>query len=207
LTNTSSDKVSVVHLGFDSQQSTKPAAKRLVDEPFLLYVGVRSGYKNFQRLLEAYASSATLHENFRLVCFGGGGFGHSEIRQIKKLDLPVDKLVWIGGDDEVLMQLYGQATAFVYPSLYEGFGIPPLEAMAHACPVVCSRGSSISEVVGNAGEYFDPLDSATIVHAIENVADSQSRAAELIKLGQERIKHFTWEQCARRTHDVYSSLN
>jgi len=200
------EKVSVVHLGFDSQQSSETPAERLIDEPYLLYVGIRSGYKNFRRLLEGYAGSRALRENYRLVCFGGGDFSRTEIQEFKNLKLPTNRLIWMGGSDSVLMRLYGHATAFVYPSLYEGFGIPPLEAMAHRCPVVCSSGSSISEVVGDAGEFFDPLDSAAIAHAVENVAGSQSRVAELRALGRQRIKHFTWEQCANGTHAVYSSL-
>jgi glycosyltransferase involved in cell wall biosynthesis len=201
------EKVSVVHLGFDSQQASETPAERLLDEAYLLYVGIRSGYKNFSRLLEAYAGSRALRENYRLVCFGGGDFRHSEIQQIKNLKLSTDKLIWMGGSDKVLMNLYRHATAFVFPSLYEGFGIPPLEAMAHDCPVVCSSGSSISEVVGNAGEYFSPRDSATIAHAIEKVVSSQSRLAELRELGRQRIKRFAWDQCARSTHDIYASLS
>lgn len=201
-----SAKVSVVHLGFDSQQAIDTAPERLVDEPYLLYVGIRSGYKNFQRLLEAYAATKALHRNFRLVCFGGGNFLDSEVQQFKDLGLSGDRLSWMGGSDDVLMKLYQYAAAFVYPSLYEGFGIPPLEAMAHDCPVVCSSGSSISEVVGDAGEFFDPRDCDSIARAIEMVAGSQARADELRSLGRVRIKSFTWEQCANQTHDVYSSL-
>lgn len=206
LIDISGDKVSVVHLGFDAHQSDGSPAERLIDGPYLLYVGIRSGYKNFRRLLEGYAGSRALRENYRVVCFGGGKFSHPEIQQFKNLKLPTDRLIWMGGSDSVLMKLYGHATAFVYPSLYEGFGIPPLEAMAHDCPVVCSSGSSISEVVGDAGEFFDPHDAAAISHAIENVTGSQSRAAELRALGRQRIKRFTWDQCASGTHDVYSSL-
>lgn len=206
MSNVKSEKVSVVHLGFDAHQSNHSPSKRLIDEPYLLHVGIRSGYKNFQRLLEGYASSRMLHENYRLVCFGGGDFSHSETQQIKRFKLPEDRLVWMGGSDSVLMNLYRHATAFVYPSLYEGFGIPSLEAMAHDCPVVCSGGGSISEVVGDAGEFFDPLDSSAIAQAVENVTGSQSRAAQLRALGRQRIKRFTWEKCAKGTHDVYSSL-
>lgn len=204
--NVPSTKVSVVHLGFDSQQAVDTACERLIDEPYLLYVGIRSGYKNFPRLLEAYAATQALHQNYRLICFGGGDFSNSELQQFNDLHISGDRLSWMGGGDDVLMKLYQHAEAFVYPSLYEGFGIPPLEAMAHDCPVVCSSGSSISEVVGDAGEFFDPSDCDAIARAIETVAGSQARADELRSLGRARIKSFTWEQCANRTHDVYSSL-
>ena len=112
----------------------------------------------------------------------------------------------MGGNDSVLMQLYRHAAALVYPSLYEGFGTPPLEAMAHNCPVVCSTGGSISEVVGNAGEFFDPYDIAAIAQAIENVAGSQERVAELRALGRQHITRFSWEQCTKGTYAVYSAL-
>jgi len=206
IVNVRSDKVSVVHLGLDANQSNGTSAERLIDEPYLLYVGLRSGYKNFQRLLEGYASSRMLHANYRLVCFGGRDFSRSEKQQFQQLKLSEGKVVWMGGSDSVLMNLYAHAAAFVYPSLYEGFGIPPLEAMAHGCPVVCSSGSSISEVVGDAGEFFDPCDSTAISYAIEKVAGSPSRTAELVDLGWQRLKCFTWDQCVNDTHDVYSTL-
>jgi glycosyltransferase involved in cell wall biosynthesis len=206
IVNVNSEKVSVVHHGFDTQLSNGTSSKLLIDEPYLLYVGIRGGYKNFQRLLEGYASSRMLHENYRLVCFGGRDFNQSETQRFQKLKLPEDRLVRMGGSDSVLMNLYAHAAAFVYPSLYEGFGIPPLEAMAHGCPVVCSSGSSISEVVGDAGEFFDPSDSAAIANAIEEVVGSDSRTAELVDLGWQRLKRFTWGQCVKDTHDVYSTL-
>jgi glycosyltransferase involved in cell wall biosynthesis len=201
-----SSKVSVVHHGFDSQQAVDTPRKRLVDEPYLLYVGIRSGYKNFSRLLEAYAATKSLHRNYRLVCFGGGDFTSSEIHYFKELELPSKQLLWIGGGDSILVQLYQHATALVFPSLYEGFGIPLLEAMAHDCPVICSIGSSISEVAGDAGEFFDPRDRNSIAHAIEAVAGSEVHADKLRSLGRARVKTFTWEKCASRTLDVYSSL-
>lgn len=204
--NVRPDKVSVVHLGFDSHHAQDTPTGSLFDGPYLLHVGIRSGYKNFQRLIEAYAGNPTLHEQFQLVCFGGGKFSYSEEQQRKTLGLKKDRLVWIGGSDNILTRLYQHAAAFIYPSLYEGFGIPPLEAMAHDCPVVCSTGGSISEVVGDAGEFFDPCDTEAISKAIENVTGSQAHAAELRARGKQRIRRFTWEQCASDTHAVYSTL-
>lgn len=201
-----SSKVSVVHHGFDYQQAVDMPRKRLVDEPYLLYVGIRSGYKNFSRLLEAYAATKSLHRNYRLVCFGGGEFTRSEVQHFKELGLPSRQLLWMGGGDNILTQLYQHAIALVFPSLYEGFGIPLLEAMAHNCPVICSFGSSISEVVGDAGKFFDPRDRNSIAQAIEAVAGSAVHADKLRSLGQTRVRAFTWEKCASSTLDVYSSL-
>lgn len=201
-----SEKISVVHLGLDVNDSNGAPGEDLIGKPYLLYVGLRGGYKNFHRLLEAYASSSLLRENFCLVCFGGQDFTRSETEEIQKFSLQEGQVVWMGGSDRVLTSLYAHAAAFVYPSLYEGFGIPPLEAMAQSCPVVCSSGSSISEVVGDAGEFFDPYDSAAIACAIEKVTSSPSRSAELVDLGRQRLKSFTWAQCVKGTRDVYASL-
>ena len=94
----------------------------------------------------------------------------------------------------------------VYPSKYEGFGIPPLEAMSLDCPVICSNTSSIPEVVGDAGEYFDPYDVDSIMSSIERVLQSSVRRAELVLLGRERCKRFSWKRCAQETLAVYRRL-
>ena len=94
----------------------------------------------------------------------------------------------------------------MYPSLYEGFGIPPLEAMAADCPVVISNSSSLSEVVGDAGEYFDPEDEDDMCASIQRVVSCPQRRAELVALGRTRQATFTWRKCALETADVYRSL-
>jgi len=103
----------------------------------------------------------------------------------------------------ILASYYKAASVFVYPSLYEGFGIPPLEAMSFDCPVVCSNVSSIPEVVGNAGEMFDPYDPDSLRMAIENVVDNDELRQTLIIRGRHRIQFFSWERCAQETLDVY----
>ncbi len=109
----------------------------------------------------------------------------------------------VSGDDAVLAGYYRMASAFVYPSLYEGFGIPPLEAMSFDCPVVCSGVSSIPEVVGNAGEMFDPYDPDSIRMAIERVVSDDALRQTLIARGKERLKLFSWKRCAQETLDIY----
>jgi glycosyltransferase involved in cell wall biosynthesis len=199
-------KISVVHLGCSPASGPAAAEAPLVADPYLLYVGNRGGYKNFDRLLHAFAVTPALHTQLRLVCFGGGPLrGHEEAR-LRELGLDRRSIVQVSGDDRDLANLYAHALALVYPSLYEGFGLPPLEAMALGCPVACSRTSSLPEVVGDAAEMFDPSDVASIAAAIEKVVLSSSRAAELRALGIERAKQFTWDRCARETHAVYRSL-
>jgi len=206
ITGISHEKVSVVHLGFDTPLSSASMGNSLIDGDYILHVGIRSGYKNFARLLNAYGNNPVLHKNFKLVCFGGGKPSHAEERQRRILGLPDDRLHWIGGNDQVLGQLYSHASAFVYPSLYEGFGIPPLEAMARNCPVICSNGGSIPEVVGSAGEFFDPYDEHDIAQSIQQVATSPERCEALRILGRERIASFTWSRCASETCKIYEKL-
>lgn len=203
------EKTSVIYLGFDLMGRTDKDSKLVLplSEPYLLYVGNRGGYKNFLRLLEAYGTSPTLKAQYNLICFGGGGFSTDELVTIQKLGLKSDQVMQLGGDDKVLGTLYTQASAFVFPSHYEGFGIPPLEAMSHDCPVVCSNTSSIPEVVGDAGEYFDPADTDSMRMAIERVVTSDSHQKWLIMNGRERLKNFSWDRCAAETLTIYKTLN
>ncbi|WP_273824784.1 glycosyltransferase family 4 protein [Pseudomonas asplenii] len=198
------DKVSVVHLGFE-HFSARPMEAKL-PRPYLLYVGSRHGYKNFSGLLQAVAASARLKRDFDIVAFGGGGFSEAEKQSILGLGFGVDQVRHISGDDAVLGGLYDAARAFVYPSLYEGFGLPPLEAMRHSCPVISSGTSSMPEVIGDAGVLFDPGDSEVMALAIERVVYSESEIAELVRRGRERLNHFSWQRCTQETLSIYQSL-
>lgn len=205
------EKVSVVYLGYDLMkvpEASMPNAdsSTSTSEPFLLYVGARGGYKNFLRLLQAYATSRVLRTGYRLICFGGKEFCAEELETMWDLDLNRDRVIHQSGSDRSLAEFYRQASAFVYPSLYEGFGIPPLEAMAHDCPVVCSNTSSIPEVVGDAGDYFQPEDIDSMRVAIERVVGSSEHRKTLIAKGRERLKLFSWDRCARETYNIYQKL-
>ncbi len=202
------EKISVVYLG-SSLAST--SGKKMDDltsrlTPYILYVGSRRGYKNFERLLRVYASSSFLKRNFTMVCFGGGVFSASELALMRSLGISTSNIRHLSGSDEMLAGLYVSATAFVYPSLYEGFGIPPLEAMSLGCPVVCANTSSIPEVVGDAAELFNPSDEAEMRAAIERVVSTPKNAAMLIEKGRRRASLFSWEKCARDTLNVYRKV-
>lgn len=203
------EKTSVIHLGFDLMKSGNDSlinGTSAIDEPFLLYVGSRGGYKNFLRLLEAYALSPQLRAEFKLVCFGGGALSAEEQERIARLGLGNDRVIQLGGSDQLLSSLYARAQAFIYPSLYEGFGIPPLEAMSHDCPVICGTTSSIPEVVGDGGEYFDAADVDSMREAIERVVSSESHRKALIEKGRARLGCFSWDRCAKETLEVYRNL-
>ncbi|MDD5175195.1 MAG: glycosyltransferase family 1 protein [Sterolibacterium sp.] len=200
-------RTSVVHLGFSL---TNPAGCRETKielrRPFLLYVGKRGGYKNFEALLHAIAASPQLSAEFSLVCFGGGKLTAKEMELMRRLGIPPDRIVQIPGGDAVLAGLYRSANALVFPSLYEGFGIPPLEAMSFDCPVICSGVSSIPEVVGDAAEMFDPHEPDAMRMAIEHVVGDESLRQSLVARGRKRIETFSWQRCAQETLAVYSHL-
>jgi len=203
------EKTSVIYLGSDLMD-----IRNIVDEkqysplyqPFLLFVGNRGGHKNFLRLLEAFGISPQLRTRFKLICFGGGPFSSHEMLEIKSHSLGDNQVIQLDGTDKLLATLYKSATVFIYPSLYEGFGIPPLEAMSYDCPVVCSNTSSIPEVVGDAGQYFDPYDTESMRLAIEDVTESNDLQGYLAAKGRKRLEFFSWDQCAAETLETYKKL-
>lgn len=206
---TAEEKVSVVYHGLSEFGHRLDMSNRLMPvalRPYFLYVGQRSGYKNFARFIRAFASSRELRHRYRVVCFGGGVFRPEEWSTFHQLGLEKAQTVQVGGDDWALAHCYKNAFALVYPSLYEGFGIPPLEAMSLDCPVVSSCSSSIPEVAGPAAEYFDPASIDSIREGLERVAMSSDRRAELVQLGRRRYQQFTWKRCAQETLAIYKSL-
>ncbi|MCW4461896.1 glycosyltransferase [Sphingomonas sp. BT-65] len=173
--------------------------------PTLLFVGVRAGYKNFDGFVRAVAASPMLRKEVEIVAFGGGAFTTGEAELIAKLRL-TPRIRQVAGDDMALAAHYAAAAALVYPSRYEGFGLPPLEAMMHDCPVVCSNTSSLPEVVEDAAETFDPADEAAMARAIETVLSSEKRRRTLVARGRERVRVLTWQKCARETLAVYQTV-
>jgi len=205
------ERTSVIHLGFELQEMLSTPTEALIKEqltsaPYILYVGKRSGYKNFSALAAAVAQSQVLRD-FQLVCFGGGGFTTDELSVLSRVGLGGSRAMQIQGSDALLAKFYRGAACFVYPSLYEGFGIPPLEAMACDCPVACSNTSSIPEVVGDAGLYFDPTSTDDIRIAIEKIVSSPSVTEQLIERGRNRLKMFSWDRCASETFALYHRIH
>lgn len=209
--NMKPDRVHVIHLGcsdiFKQLDHGGGALKIPVMEPFLLYVGKRahnkSHYKNFYNLLEAY-SKWSQNKNVKLLVVGKPW---SANEKGLLMDLGIGKHVEFLADvdDETLCGLYNQATAFVYPSLYEGFGIPLLEAMACGCPVIASRIPSTVEVAGDCPIYFEPTDVKDLMNAFD-VALSEGKNSKRTHASLEMAKRYSWDQTAARTLDVYRSM-
>jgi len=203
------EKVSMIHLGYEKSQSKKTDQISAIpfsdSKPYILYVGQRSIYKNFDRFLKAFASSQQIFNQFNIICFGGNEFNNNELNLINKLKLK-KHIKQFSGNDKILEQAYRSASLFIYPSLYEGFGLPLLEAMAYGCPIACSNNSSMPEVVGKAAELFDPIDIDSICTAMESILFSTERYEELIKIGCQRLTNFTWKKCADKTIQIYEQV-
>lgn len=199
-------KISVVHLASNFVIRGKTQSKNEGSKPYVLYVGSREGYKNFDVLLQAFSKSKKINQDFSLIAFGGGGFNSSEISRIKDLGLSLENIKQISGNDQTLFDLYSSATSFVYPSKYEGFGLPPLEAMACGCPVISSNTSSMPEVIGNAAAYFSPFDLEELIDSLQRVLYHEELRNELIAKGSLRVKEFSWEKCALETLNVYKKV-
>lgn len=198
-------KISVIHHGVDPL-SFRSKKDNKGQKPYLFYVGNRLGYKNFCGLIKAYSSSTRLCKDFDIITFGGGVFSQQEKDLFRSLKLNDSQVKHVAGNDEYLAQLYSNAAAFIYPSKYEGFGLPPLEAMAAGCPVISSNTSSMPEVVNDAGEFFNPNEIDNIQSAILNVVYQPSRQAQLIERGYNNIKNFTWQKCSHKTLNVYKNI-
>lgn len=175
---------------------------------YILYIGTLEPRKNITNLLRAYALlSRWSREQYPLVLAGGMGWLMEGLdTEIAKLGIQSTTIKTGYVPREDLPSLYSGATVFVYPSLYEGFGLPPLEAMACGTPVITSNVSSLPEVVGEAGIQVPPEDVERLSEEIESLLGDDQRRTFLIQKGLERAKQFTWEKCAGMTLEVYDRV-
>ncbi|MBC8449717.1 MAG: glycosyltransferase family 4 protein [Chloroflexi bacterium] len=174
---------------------------------YVLYLGINKPHKNLVRLVEAWSTSPIAHGKSQLVLAGREDPRYSQARQrVKELGLEegVRFLGEVGEAD--LPALYSGATAFVFPSLCEGFGLPVLEAMACGVPVACSNTSSLPEIVGDAALTFDPADVEAMAAALSRLLGDSDLRADLRQRGLERAQRFTWAETARRTLEVYRGV-
>lgn len=200
--NIKDEHISVTYLGMSLNNSDFLSARfDKSKKPYLLYVGRRSDYKNFKILLKAF-NALNLKKDFDLVCFGGGMFLKSELVEFKKLQIE-DSIKYTEGSDEALCSYYKNAHIFIYPSLYEGFGFPVLEAMSNNCMVIASNGGSIPEIAGNAVMFFSPDKVDELCSCIKQAINDNHLKEEYIKRGRERIKIFSWDKTAQETYQVY----
>ncbi len=203
LLNIHPDKITVIYHGCNFVPNREK--KMHLPERFILFVGERGGYKNFINLAKAFSQLCKSDNELRLIV-AGKPFSADEQALLKSLSIDENTIQLFAGNEE-LAELYASALAFVFPSTYEGFGIPILEAFTCGCPVILSDASCFPEIAGNAGAYFDPLSVDAMVEAIKKIIDDSSYRNNLIQAGTERAKLFSWEKAAAETLQLYKSIS
>ncbi len=202
------EKIKVIHLGTTIGNAPTVSDNMLdvLPKNYLLYIGNRDAFKNFEFFLKNSSQVLKKFPEIKIVCAGAGSFSKKELHQIHSFGL-TDKVIHIPViNDDMFNPIYKNALAFVFPSLYEGFGIPVIEAFTCGCPALLSNQGSLPEVGGDAALYFDPTDSEEFQNKLSKLLSDNQLRVELIKKGNERIKLFSCEKTALETLNVYQSL-
>jgi len=209
-------KVEVIYNALDARLAAEPTAEEVarvreryqLTAPFILYAGNIKPHKNVDRLIEAYSVLRRRGvDGVKLLIIGDEISKYPNLRRLVhrfQLHKHVRFLGFV--PDAMLAVLYRLAGVFVFPSLHEGFGLPPLEAMAAGAPVITSNVSSLPEVVGDAAILIDPMDAGAIADAMARVLGDDELRQELIRRGRERVKSFSWERSVARVRQVYDEI-
>lgn len=197
------EKISVVYLGHSINKELVEKVNNL-PENYILYIGSRVSYKNFNRFIQAFAILAKKYAGLHLVCTGNN-FNNEEQETFNRLGL-ADKVHRIFATDAQLNYLYQNAMCFVYPSLYEGFGIPILEAFASSCPLALSNTSCFPEIAQEGGCYFDPYSIDSMVDTISKLIDNTEYREKQIQDGLNVLKQYSWKKMALETAQIYKSI-
>lgn len=200
-------KISTVHLASSLVRPAKNISiKQYNEAPYFLFVGNRGIYKNFLGLLDAIQPILLNNPDLNLRCFGGAEFSTEERNVLKNYNIET-QVIHSKGDDNALYQEYSNAVAFIFPSLYEGFGLPILEAFSAACPVLCGNHSSFTEVAGDAALFFDVTDLDSIRTQLSTILNNSELRKNLIQKGNTQLKKFSWKKTVQQTHDVYKVIS
>jgi glycosyltransferase involved in cell wall biosynthesis len=190
----------------DEEEMERVKERYQIRGRFVFYAGNIKPHKNVDRLIAAFGQLKQMpgHDDVKLLIIGDEISRHGSLRRsMEAAGVRQDVRFFGFVPDRTLAALYRMASVFAFPSLYEGFGLPPLEAMACGTPVVTSKISSLPEVVGDAAILVDPYDVEDIAQGMARVLDDTALAADLVRRGKERVKHFSWERSARAIHEGY----
>lgn len=174
---------------------------------FILFVGTLQPRKNIERLIESFSQILPSHQDLSLIIIGKQGWLYEDIIAApKKFGVEKNVIFLSYIDDQTLATFYKHAVCFILPSLYEGFGLPVLEAMSYGCPVITSNVSSLPEAGGDAAVYVDPLSIEDIAMKLTEVIDNESLRREMIEKGKKQVKKFSWEKTAKETLQVLEAV-
>lgn len=205
LTDIKEERIEVIYHGIDLD--TPPIYQEIKGLPdqYLLFVGDRSGYKNFYLFMNAYKIISQKDPDIKVIITGGGGLGTGEVEFLKRLQL--DSLVThINASDSELNYLYNKALLFVYPSLYEGFGLPILEAFKARCPILLSDISCFREVANDSAAFFDPHSLVDLSNMLEKLIYNKQSRMNLVTKGEEKLLKYSLTESMQRTLNLYKEL-
>ena len=198
------DKIDVVYLSQSIIDNDVLLTDRLPDN-FILFVGNRGAYKNFKFFAETTTPILKKDAELYIVCAGGGKLLEKEIEMLRHLGI-ADKVIQKDYKDSELASFYKAAKVFVFPSAYEGFGIPTLEAMKCGCPVILANSSCLPEVGGDAALYFESNDKDSLADAIDTILNDERVRKELIQKGLKQVNEFSWEKTAEGYFNVIKNF-
>jgi glycosyltransferase involved in cell wall biosynthesis len=200
------DKIVVTPLAAEPITETSQPLVTLEGQQFIMYVGRSLPHKNLERLVEAFVKLKAQHPDLILVLAGQKDANYARAEDDARQRTIKNLLFTNQVSEGQLRWMYEHCSAYVFPSLSEGFGLPGLEAMAHGAPVVSSNATCLPEVYGEAAHYFDPLDTSAMADAINEVLTDKPLCAELIKRGHQRVKKYSWQRTAEQTLAVYNKV-
>mgnify|MGYP001230274047 CR=1 FL=1 len=199
-------KITITHLSSDFKtEYVKNFSDKKMNN-YILFVGGRSGYKNFENFIYAYSESKKLRNEYKILIFGGEKKTVCGIDILKKYNIPNKNFTFIYGDEDKLKFLYKNVACLIFPSFYEGFGLPVIEAMRSGCPLILSNAKAFKEVAGNGLDFFDPSEVDDIKEKLETLLFSESKLKENILYGLSRANNFSWKKCAQETINAYSKI-
>lgn len=205
------EQVDIVYNGFEKkikeqEENSVLDTYNLTAGQYILYVGTIQPRKNIKTLIRAFTIFSQTHPGYKLVLTGKKGWLYEDTLEAAQEHIKTKDIIVTGYvPDAVVTELYRNAFCYCLPSLYEGFGIPILEAMSNGCPVITSHSSSLPEIGGDACLYFEPQDQQDLVEKLSQLYDNENMRNELIKKGHDRVSLFSWKKCAMETLDVIRS--
>ena len=203
--NVNEDKIEVIYHGIDL---STPNHQNVANLPknYILFVGDREKYKNFHLLAEAFKIVSLKYDDLKFVLAGGGPITYGDSEFLRRHSI-LDKTIQLSASDEQLNTLYKNAICFVYPSLYEGFGLPILEAFKNNCPVLLSNCSCFEEIAGDAAQYFEGQSLEALVSKLTYIIENESTRKEMINLGDKKLLEYPIEKCVEQTIELYKTVS
>lgn len=203
--NVTEDKIEVIYHGIDQQPNSYEEVPNLPEE-YILFVGERTQYKNFHMVALAFKMLSLTHPNLKLVLAGGGAIKYGDSEFLLRNNI-LEKTIQISATDAQLNTIYKKAICFVYPSLYEGFGLPILEAFKNGCPVLLSNCSCFYEIAGDAAQYFDGFSLESLLESLTSIIELPETRMEMVKLGHKKLLSYPIEKCVAQTIALYQSIS